>query len=299
LLAAARAASRNRPNARATTLPTNPGRERDVSKPSCGDRRLLPVNRPTEDQLSTWTKPAFANEEQRATETEQTIRQAVQNHPLLRDLDIKVFAKGSYKNNTNVRRDSDIDIAVEYRGMFTAEFSNGASFAGSNITPYDGPFKDEGGKARYKHAVGEALRTAFGSSAVDGSGNKVFEVQQANHDLAADVIPCTSHHDYWANGHFREGIELILDQPDGKRHTNYPVQHYDNGVAKNLATNKRFKRAVRIMKNIEGRLVADSQIDEIPSYLMECLAYNVSNEFFARGNTWREIVSNVSAAIWA
>ena len=64
----------------------------------------------SDDQLSSWTKPWFNNEEERAEKTKELVKSAVDIH--LKDLNIRVFAKGSYPNNTNVRKDSDIDIAV-------------------------------------------------------------------------------------------------------------------------------------------------------------------------------------------
>src|SRR5438552_7027274 len=100
------------------------------------------------------------------------IREAVQQHTLLRQLDIRVFAKGSFKNNTNVRRDSDVDVAVEYQGMIQIEFASGATFERTGLSPYSGPFKDSGIGA-FKAAVGDAMRMTFGDAAVDGSGNKV------------------------------------------------------------------------------------------------------------------------------
>lgn len=252
----------------------------------------------SDDQLANWTKPAFGNEEEKADYAERMIREAGKAHIALKDLDVRVFAKGSFKNNTNVRRDSDVDVAVEYRGLITTEFASGASFSGLGLAPYTGPFGDAAGKAAFKAAVGEAMRKAFGASAVDGSGNKVFTVRESSRSLAADVVPCTSYRYYWPNGNWRQGIELILDRPDGRRHVNYPDQHYEYGVAKNKATSKRFKSTVRILKNIENKLVAARQIRVVPSYFIECLAYNVGDYAYTAPTTWREIVSNATAEIW-
>jgi len=44
-----------------------------------------------DDQLSTWTKHWFDNQKERAEETKETVKAAVDNH--LSDLGIRVFAK--------------------------------------------------------------------------------------------------------------------------------------------------------------------------------------------------------------
>ena len=246
----------------------------------------------SDDQLASWTKPAFGNEEEKALNTEQTIREAIQAHPVLKDLKIRVFAKGSFKNNTNVRRDSDIDIAVELQDLIQLEFMDGLSLRDTNLSPYSGI-----DTFSYKKAVGEAISSAFGSNAVDSSGNKVFVVRESSLNLAADVIPCTTYRRYY-NWGFRQGIQLILNNPDGKRHYNYPDQHYENGINKNITTSKRFKRAVRIMKNIEHILCHEGKVSKIPSYFIECLAYNISDPIYLDDNSWREIVSNICAKIY-
>jgi hypothetical protein len=41
------------------------------------------------------------------------IRQAIDEHGAFKGCGLHVYAKGSNANNTNVRTDSDVDIAVE------------------------------------------------------------------------------------------------------------------------------------------------------------------------------------------
>lgn len=103
---------------------------------------------------------------------------------------------------------------------------------------------------------------------------------------------------YWPSGVFHDGIELILNRPDGKRHTNYPDQHYANGVQKNRDTKLRFKRAVRILKNMENQLVQAGELTEVPSYFMECLAYNIWNQVYTGTDDWREIAQGALALIY-
>ena len=207
----------------------------------------------SEDQLSRWTKPAFENEDEKRNTTERAIRDAVRAHPLLTRLSVDVYAKGSYKNNTNVRRDSDVDVAVEYTGMILAEY--GPDTDQSEVRrvrgtgPYSGPFTDDEGRSqphRFKDAVGEALTGTFGSSAVTRH-NKVFTVRQSARSLAADVVPCTTYRKYFTPHRFNEGIRLLPDRWPGHRTVNYPQQHYDNGVRKNEKAARRFKSVVRIL----------------------------------------------------
>lgn len=245
----------------------------------------------TDEQLSSWTKPAFDNEEEKASSTEAAIRAAVKEHPILKLLDIDVFAKGSYKNNTNVRRDSDIDVAVHYKGMIQLDYMDGLAFNHTGLASYSGPFREDG-IGLFKFAVGQAMRTAFGPANVDGSGNRVFKVKGGQTFLKADVVPCTTHRLYYLGG-YHEGIRLILDRPDGKLHYNYPHHHNDEGIQKNNATSRRYKSTVRILKNIRNQLGL-----EVPSYFIECLAFNVGNPTYMAYGTWREIVRAVAQTIW-
>ncbi len=246
----------------------------------------------SDDQLSNWTKPAFGNEEQLATTTEQTIRDAIKNHRLLSGLNIRILPKGSFKNNTNVRRDSDIDIAVVHQNHIATEYADGATMQDAGLVPYTGISKEA-----FKAAVGEAMRSAFGSAAVDGSGNKVFKIRGSQKVMDADIIPSTQ---YWyvGKGWQRKGIGLILDVPDGRTHLNYPDQHFDNGVAKNNQTGRRYKSAVRILKNIENKLASDGRINVFPSFLAECLAYNVPNGIYNAPGDWRALITNLCAHVW-
>jgi len=216
----------------------------------------------------------------------------VNKHAVLKDLDIRILPKGSYKNNTNVRRDSDIDIAVVHQGYIMPEYTEDATSAHAGLVPYTGI-----SAAAYKAAVGEAMRHEFGAANIDGSGNRVFRLRGSSTVMDADIIPSTQ---YWyiAPTWHREGIGLILDNPDNNVHFNYPDQHYDNGVAKNNRTGRRYKRTVRILKNIENKLVSEGLLAAFPSYLIECLAYNVPDNIYDATADWRILVTNVCVHVW-
>lgn len=67
----------------------------------------------SEDILARWTAPSSDTEQEKQERAERMIRQAIDDHEPFRECSLNVYAKGSYANNTNVRSDSDVDIAVE------------------------------------------------------------------------------------------------------------------------------------------------------------------------------------------
>ena len=257
----------------------------------------------SEEQLRRWTSPAFDNEDAKAENTEKMIREAIAGHPLLSTLAIRTYAKGSYKNKTNVRRDSDVDVAVEYTGIIYNHYGPNtdaeAVRAARGTTPYSGPFRDSAGNTRiedFKDAVGEALTTAFGGGAVTRS-NKVFTVRESSRSLAADVVPCTQYRKHWSPHRYNRGIRLLPDRPPGHWIINYPQQHYENGVAKNADTSQRFKRLVRILKNLENQMVDEGVCPVVASYLIESLVFNCPDSCFA-SSTWAARLRSVLAHVW-
>jgi hypothetical protein len=116
----------------------------------------------------------------------------------------------------------------------------------------------------------------------------------------ADVVPCFEHRRILgsAQSHWEEtGTELHPD--DGGVIVNWPQQNYDNGVAKNTATNRAFKAGVRILKRLRNEMAENgyTAADPIPSYLIECLVWNVPNEGFAH-STYRGDVQYAVAHLW-
>jgi hypothetical protein len=63
----------------------------------------------------------------------------------------------------------------------------------------------------------------------------------------------------------------------GAKVVNWPDQQLSNGKTKNVNSGQRYKNYVRALKNAENTLVDEGSIEDLPSYLMECLVYNVPN----------------------
>ena len=250
------------------------------------------MNKVSEDQLSNWTKPAFDNEAERAEATQESVKDAINNHQTLKNLSIRVFPKGSYANNTNVRHDSDIDIAVEFQEMINLSYDSGVSFSDTGLSPYTGISEQV-----FKSHLRSALISEFGDK-VDTSGNKVFKIRGSDKILNADVIPCTTFRLYHSPTRFSQGIELILNVPDGKRHFNFPDQHQENGINKNNSTSKRFKSIVRILKNANNFMTQDGKDPRYHSFMIESLAYNLPTNTYLYNEPWRDLLNQLCVDAW-
>lgn len=243
--------------------------------------------------LTTWGKPASESEDEKRKRTERAITAALNADSAVKDLPINVYAKGSYANRTNVRGDSDVDVNVEYTGMFYWDtFNWSVSREELGITPASG---SDPQPAQLRSLVSNALVGYFGSSAVS-RGNKAIAIHESGSRIAADVVPCYRYYRYDGPSIPRhQGTKLFA--ANGEQVLNWPQQHYDNGVAKNKATSKRFKAMVRCLKRLENEMVENGQAREVPSYLLECLAYNVPVGSFSPP-TLKGNLRNVLAHIW-
>lgn len=246
----------------------------------------------------TWLKnsigPASATEEQDRDRTEKRIRDAIAADSRLSG-NVRVFVKGSYANNTNVRQDSDVDIAVEWKRWSYVERVNEAkdySFDQLGINTTDeGPTTSE-----YRRWVEEALLQAFGSAAVE-PGNNAIVVKKGPTSLDADVVPCFRLLRYMRLGRDPVAGNRLYPR-SGPHKSNWPDQHKANGIAKNTDTQKRFKQMVRALKRLENDMVATGRLKEdLASYFIECLLYNVDDRMFGIGG-YKRTAEAILAEIW-
>ena len=226
-----------------------------------------------EAQFRDWAKPPGKTEEDRCNNAVSAIRNAIKASDKLRAREVSVFAHGSYRNNTNVRRDSDVDIGVLCTDTFFFDLPENTTRETFGIGPatygYD----------QFKNEVEAALVDYFGRAGVK-RGNRAFDVHETSYHVEADVAAFFEHRRYQANGDYLEGVELLTDK-DGSRIINWPVQHYQNGVSKNEITGTRFKSIVRIMKALSIEMTNRGvRAAEVPGFFLECLAYNIPNDRF-------------------
>jgi hypothetical protein len=226
---------------------------------------------------------------------ERAVRKAVDASTKLAPKTIEVFAQGSYANRTNVRQDSDVDICVLYKGGFVPDY---AMSQGLNDTIL-GFTDDEYSQVEFKNDVEAALRSYFGPGSVT-RGKKAFDVHANTYRVDADVVPCFEHRRYHGTPEkpwCLFGAQLRPD--DGGVIVNWPRQNYTNGVERNGDTGRRFKALVRILKRLRNEMLDKGRkvAEPIPSYLIECLVWNVPKEGFGHETYWED-VREALAHLW-
>ena len=195
------------------------------------------------------------------------IRKALEAHKGLSQFKYEVFLQGSYKNDTNLGGDSDVDVVVRLSSKLKP-----------SVVDLTGERLQEDGSHRFVHGQWKsfrdealkALRAKFGKAAK--SSRKTLKVPKGKISADADLVVTVSH---------REGIGFYL--PDERRWVvSFPQQHHDRGLKKEKATNMRFKRTIRMFKAARNRLVEKGVLkkEDAPSYFIECLLYNVPDSFF-------------------
>ena len=253
------------------------------------------MGRNWEEVFRTWGAAPSDTEMTKCENAERAIRKALAASGTLEDKSLEVFAQGSYANRTNVRQDSDVDICVLYTGAFFGDYSmsEGLSDAALGYTDATYPYFD------FKNDVEHALVSYFGKSAVT-RGKKAFDVHANTYRIDADVVPCFEHRRFHGtpqnNWHY-SGTQLFPD--GGLSIINWPRQNYANGVAKNTATSRSFKAVTRILKRLRNEMVAGdvAAATVIPSYLIECLVWNVPNELLLP-DTYKGAVRSAMAHLW-
>ena len=196
------------------------------------------------------------------------IREALSAYKGLSQFKYEVFLQGSYKNDTNLGGDSDVDVVVRLARKLKPSV---VSLSGKRLQA-DGShrFALERWQSFRDHVM-KAMKARFGKAVK--SGRKTIKLPKGKIPADADLVVTLGH---------RDGIGFYL--PDERRWVvSYPQQHYQRGLKKEEATSKRFKRIIRMFKAARNRLVDKRALtkDDAPSYFIECLLYTVPDSLFA------------------
>ena len=195
------------------------------------------------------------------------IREALNAYKWPSDVKFEVFLQGSYKNDTNLGGDSDVDVVVRLSHRLRPRV---AALTGEQLQ------KDASHKGAHQrwqsfrdHAM-KAMRARFGKAVK--SGRKTLKLPKGKIPADADLVVTLS---------YMQSIGFYL--PDQRRWVvSYPEQHHQRGLKKERALNMRFKRTIRMFKAARNRLVDKGVLtkQDAPSYFIECLLYNVPDDRF-------------------
>lgn len=250
----------------------------------------------SEDSLVSWSKGPSQTEADKCANAEAAVRKAIKADDKLSLLDISVFAQGSYRARTNVRQNSDVDICVRYNATFFEEYPSGTSRESFGNIPSTTSFSG------FKNMVQGALEGYFGKAGVT-RGSKAFDIHANTYRIDADVVPTFEYRCYtgqkYSDGshHYLSGVAF---EPDvGGLIINWPEQTYENGVERNTATGRKYKRVIRILKRLRDKM-QDENIaiaKKTPSFLIECLVWNADVDALSH-DTYTAIVRDVIADVW-
>ena len=251
-----------------------------------------------ESQLETWSHQGAVTTAKR---THESIRNALDPHTWPTGVKYEVYLQGSYKNTTNIRGDSDVDVVAQLDSTFQSDLSE--------LTDYQKILHQQAHPdatylwQNFRADVLTALRNYFGSPAVN-IGNKSLKVIGNSNRLPADVVACMQYRKY---KHFRslndqsyvEGM-VFYTLRESRKVINFPKVHYQNGTKKNGRTSSRYKPTIRVFKNARTYLVNQGIISKelAPSYFLECLLYNVPDVKFTSNHqdTFCDVINWVQKA---
>lgn len=234
-----------------------------------------------ESDFMAWSKPPTATEDARCENAESVVSNAVHASFALATRNVEVFAQGSYRNGTNVRAESDVDICVRCTDVCFFDLPAGVTKGGVGLIDTSYTY------SQFKSDVEAALVAYLGRDAVS-RGNKAFDLHANSYRVDADVVATFEHRRYHAKPgggfNYLSGTEFVPDR--GGRVINWPQQNYRNGTDKNQRTGERYKKMVRVLKRLRNEMDGSGvvAVKPIPSYLIECLVWNVPDTEFGHND---------------
>ena len=231
-----------------------------------------------ESQLSRWSDHGPQDASKR---THEAIRQALNAYRWPDGVTYDFYLQGSYRNDTNIRGDSDVDVVLELSSAFRHD-ARQLSVHDRNrlVASFDDATYDWND---FRRDALKALAAGFGKNMV-GQGNKSIKLKADAPRLAADVVVCIEHRDY-ANSDFYAGGMTFCALRDKRWIVNYPRDHSEQGAEKSRRTGDRYKRTVRMFKNARNYAETHRGMSAslAPSYFVECLLYNAPDAEFQSG----------------
>ena len=251
-----------------------------------------------ETQLTTWAK---IGAQETSKTTYATVKGALESTDAgYQGKDYDVFLQGSYGNDTNIWKESDVDVVIRLNSAFTYDDSGlslaqkAARAAAYTLATYT--------QVHFRADVLKVLRSRFSTDVSEGT--RAVTINTNGNRRKSDVLIALQHKRYTsfdtiATEQVIKGIAFW--KSDGTQVVNYPNQHRDNLIAKNseTETNGWFKHIVRIFKNARQRMLEEGiiQAGVAPSYYIEGLLFNVPADQF--GRSYGDSMSKCINWLWA
>jgi hypothetical protein len=246
-----------------------------------------------ESQLETWS---HAGSLVQSRDTYATVKSALEDKSSpYHSKSFHIRLQGSYANDTNVYRDSDVDLIIRLDSSF---YHDAPTLPPDQYRIFERKYPGTAvyGLPEFKVEVANWLRQRFGDIEV---GQKAIFIPGAGRRRDCDVLPCARFKYYYRvtedDESFADGICFFLR--DGTRIVNFPVQHSNNCTTKHGTTNQWFKPTVRLYKNMRNYLADRNILREgvAPSYFIEGMLWNVPSEKFGTsfGSTFIETFNHV------
>jgi hypothetical protein len=251
-----------------------------------------------EQTFRNWSKPSSDTEAEKQDNACRMVSDAISEYKPLNVHQVRVITQGSYRNNTNVRQESDVDICVYCTDVFFDDYTFAdyeSSATGNTVSPYS--------FSAFKSDVQAALKIKFGADGVT-RGNKAFDVHPTGYRVDADVVAAFAYRRYEKSEYnpilgrnlpkYVQPVGTKFISDTGSTIINWPEQHYANGAAKNGRTGNRFKYIVRALKRLKYYMIEKkiAGMQSIPSYLIECMVYNVPDSLLD-GDSYEQNVRDV------
>lgn len=208
--------------------------------------------------------------------------------------DFTIFLQGSYKNDTNIYGDSDVDVVIRLNETFYTDLDQ---LPAEDTKLWNAARSDASySLSDFKSDVLPWLTHNYGSDVQPGS--KAIFIKGSGTRRDADVLVCAKLRRYhrfkgWGDQRYVEGIRFF--RSDGTRIDNFPTQHSANCTQKHQATSNWFKHTVRIFKNLRNTMIEKKLIEDglAPSYFVEGLLYNVPTAQFggAEQQNFQDVLS--------
>ena len=224
------------------------------------------------DRLKSFTKDISDTEQMKAEHSIKMVEDAVKNYDWKKfELECpKICLKGSYNNGTNVKIDSDVDIYALFNAHVLIDTEKQCI---SKYHQVDS--KNSKTCEYYRQHLENALYKGFGSKQFT-NGKKVFKIRETSYKHEAEVMTAFIAKDDKNNDECN-GVYLFFK--DNTRAITYPEQDKLNSDLKDRDTYGYYKNMVRVFKGIKNDLNL-----EIPSFLIECMIYNIPNNLIMIGN---------------